>query len=199
MFLQRDVKVQILETAQPLFLQHGFNKVSINQITDAIGISKKTLYKYYESKEALVLRIIEKNIRDAALQMNKLHSSSKINYIEKMEKLMSISMDFFLKFSEVFMQDIIKYMPDILGKFEESSRVLIRDNFTILLKQGMEANIFRKDLDVDIFIDFYFFTIQKIQNPKTLSSVSYSLKDLHKQVINILFQGILTDQARKQE
>jgi len=199
MFLQRDVKIQILETAQTMFHQFGFNKVSIDQITNKIGISKKTLYKFYESKEALVLRIIEKNIRDAALQMNKLHSSSKINHVEKMEKLMSISMDFFLKFSEVFMQDIIKYMPDILGKFEESSKVLIRDNFTILLKQGMEANIFRKDLDIDIFIDFYFFTIQKIQDPKTLSSVPYSLNDLHKQVINILFQGILTEEVRKKE
>ncbi len=197
MFLQRDVQRQILETAQTLFHLFGFNKVSIDQITNKIGISKKTLYKHYESKEALVLRIIERNIREAALQMNKLHSSSKINYIEKMEKLMSISMDFHLKFSEIFMQDIIKYMPDILRKFEDSSRVLIRDNFSILLKQGMEANVFRKDVDIDIFIDFYFFTIQKIQDPKTLSNVSYSLKDLHKQVINILFQGILTEEARK--
>ncbi|MBC8181040.1 TetR/AcrR family transcriptional regulator [candidate division KSB1 bacterium] len=196
MFLQRDVQNQILETAQPMFHQFGFNKVSIDQITNKIGISKKTLYKHYESKEALVLRIIEKNIRDAAQQMNRLHSSSKINYVEKMERLMSISMDFHLKFSEVFMQDIIKYMPDILSKFEESSRVLIRDNFAILLKQGIEAKVFRKDIDTNIFVDIYFYTIQKIQDPKTLSNVSYSLKDLHKQVINILFQGILTEEAR---
>jgi AcrR family transcriptional regulator len=199
MFLQRDVKVQILETAQPLFLQHGFNKVSINQITDAIGISKKTFYKHYESKEALVLRIIESNIRDAALQMNKLHSSTKLSYIAKMEKLMYITMDFQSKFSKIFMQDIHKYLPDIISKFENSSKVLIRDNFSILLNQGKEKNVFRKDVDTNIFVDIYFFIIQKLQNPKTLSNVSYSLNDLHKLVTKILFEGILTEESRKSE
>ena len=199
MFLQRDVKIQILETAKPLFLQHGFNKVSINQITDTIGISKKTFYKHYESKEALVLRIIESNIRDAALKMNKLHSATKISYVNKMEKLMRITMDFQSKFSDIFMQDIHKYMPDIVAKFEESSRVLIRDNFAILLKQGKEANIFREDVDTNIFVDLYFFIIQKLQSPETLSNVSYSLNDLHKLVTNILFEGILTEEGRKSE
>jgi AcrR family transcriptional regulator len=199
MFLQRDVKVQILETAQPLFLQHGFNKVSINQITDSIGISKKTFYKHYESKEALVLRIIESNIRDAALKMNKLHSSTKISYVTKMEKLMHITMDFQSKFSKIFMQDIHKYMPDIITKFEESSRVLIKDNFTVLLKQGKEANVFRKDIDTNFFVDIYFFIIQKLQDPKTLSNVTYSLNDLHKLITKILFEGILTDEGRKSE
>ena len=198
MFLQRNVENQILEKAQSMFHQFCFNKVSIDQISSKLGISKKTFYKYYESKESLVLRIIESNIRDVALQINKLHSSSKISYHEKMEKLMSITMDFHDKFSEIFMQDIVKYMPDIINKFEESRKVLIRDNFIIFLKQGVNDGIFKKDFDVNIFINLYFHIIHKIHDPETLANSSFSIKDLHQMIIKIMFEGILTNKARKE-
>ena len=45
---------QILDAAQSLFLEHGFEGTSMDAITAAAGVSKRTLYKYYASKEDLL-------------------------------------------------------------------------------------------------------------------------------------------------
>lgn len=49
----RDRRTEILEIAEPLFLENGYQGTSMSQIAAAVGGSKGTLYSYFENKEAL--------------------------------------------------------------------------------------------------------------------------------------------------
>jgi AcrR family transcriptional regulator len=44
---------QIIEGARTIFLQHGFDAASMNDIARAAGVSKGTLYVYFPNKEQL--------------------------------------------------------------------------------------------------------------------------------------------------
>ncbi len=48
-----DKRQQILEGARIVFLSAGFDGASMGEIARAAGVSKGTLYVYFESKEAL--------------------------------------------------------------------------------------------------------------------------------------------------
>jgi TetR/AcrR family transcriptional repressor of mexJK operon len=52
-------RARYLDVALHLFLQHGFNGVSTDQLATAAGGSKATLYRYFPSKEALFEAIID--------------------------------------------------------------------------------------------------------------------------------------------
>jgi AcrR family transcriptional regulator len=45
----------ISEAAIALFLEHGFNKVSVAQVAEAAEVSKRTLFAYFPAKEDLVV------------------------------------------------------------------------------------------------------------------------------------------------
>jgi AcrR family transcriptional regulator len=49
----------ILEAAVDLFAEHGYNQTSMQQIADSIGISKGSLYSFFQSKEDLIISIYE--------------------------------------------------------------------------------------------------------------------------------------------
>src|ERR1700742_4627010 len=55
----------VLETAMLLFWEHGFEGVSISDLTDATGINRRSLYAEFGSKEALfrlaVQRYMQRN------------------------------------------------------------------------------------------------------------------------------------------
>ncbi len=53
---------QIIDAAAQLFLEHGFGHVSMDAIVEAAGVSKRTLYNYYESKERLFLDVMLSHI-----------------------------------------------------------------------------------------------------------------------------------------
>jgi AcrR family transcriptional regulator len=49
---------QIVEGARSIFLQHGFDAASMNDIARAAGVSKGTLYVYFDTKEKLFEAIV---------------------------------------------------------------------------------------------------------------------------------------------
>lgn len=54
-----DRRAHYLDVALRLFLEHGFNGVSMDQLVAAAGGSKATLYRYFDSKERLFEAIID--------------------------------------------------------------------------------------------------------------------------------------------
>jgi AcrR family transcriptional regulator len=57
-------KHQIMEAALELFASEGYSHCSISQLANHAGISKGLLYNYFESKEALLIEIIEEGMQD---------------------------------------------------------------------------------------------------------------------------------------
>ena len=47
-------KDQVIEAARELFHQFGFKKVSMDEIAAKAGVTKKTIYMYFSSKEELL-------------------------------------------------------------------------------------------------------------------------------------------------
>jgi len=52
-------KTQIVEQATQLFSRYGFDKVTIKQLADSIGITEPALYRHYPSKEAIYDAVID--------------------------------------------------------------------------------------------------------------------------------------------
>lgn len=51
-------RTMILDKAMELFAERGFTNVSIDQIADALGVTKPTIYHYFKSKDKIVEGII---------------------------------------------------------------------------------------------------------------------------------------------
>ncbi len=73
-FSEKEKKVirqQLRDKSKELFLAHGLKKTSVDEITQAAGISKGAFYLFYESKEELFLEIMEQmetDLREGILQ-----------------------------------------------------------------------------------------------------------------------------------
>lgn len=60
---EADKRSQILEGARQVFFAHGFNGASMGDIAQAAGVSKGTLYVYFENKERLFAALVEEESR----------------------------------------------------------------------------------------------------------------------------------------
>ena len=47
---ENELKQSIVDLAYKKFSQHGFKKVTMDEIASELAISKKTVYKHFESK-----------------------------------------------------------------------------------------------------------------------------------------------------
>ncbi|MFD7278548.1 TetR/AcrR family transcriptional regulator [Streptomyces sp. NPDC059862] len=59
-------RAAISEAAITLFLEHGFNQVSVAQVAEAAEVSKRTLFAYFPTKEDLVVHRLADHETEAA-------------------------------------------------------------------------------------------------------------------------------------
>ncbi|NLD53056.1 MAG: TetR/AcrR family transcriptional regulator [Burkholderiaceae bacterium] len=56
---------RILEAARLCFIEHGFHAASMANIAEAAGMSAGLIYRYFDSKNAIILAIIERQLQDS--------------------------------------------------------------------------------------------------------------------------------------
>lgn len=62
----KDVRrAEVLDQALALFLERGYENVSLNDLLAATGTSKGAFYHYFPSKEALITALAERNAAEA--------------------------------------------------------------------------------------------------------------------------------------
>lgn len=72
------LREKILSTASNLFQTQGINSTGVDNIVAVAGTTKMTLYKYFRTKETLILEVLQKNQQDFQNWLNeKLNSNSK--------------------------------------------------------------------------------------------------------------------------
>ena len=57
-------KDKIVEAARKLFYKYGFKKVSMDEIANEAGVTKRTIYMYFKSKEDLLKYFIQEEIEN---------------------------------------------------------------------------------------------------------------------------------------
>lgn len=149
------MKEKIIKKASELFLKLGFKSITMDDIACEMCISKKTIYKYFCNKEILIeesTAVIHKEIHeiiDCIIAKN--HNAIEENFeIRKMFKDMFKSSDA----SPIY--QLKKYYPEIyhnvISREIDQCSQCFRDN----IEKGIHEKLYREDLDIEIYVKFYY-------------------------------------------
>jgi|GEM_PF-97087 len=80
---------EIIQAARKLFMTQDYDKTSMQDIINYLGIAKGTIYHYFSSKEALLQAVIEDVVDDTIEQMNLVLQASG-TALEKIKRLVQL-------------------------------------------------------------------------------------------------------------
>jgi AcrR family transcriptional regulator len=75
----RAQRERILGAAQACFVESGFHAASMATIAETAGMSPGLIYRYFDSKNAIILAIIEQQLTIARKRIRELHSSKNLS------------------------------------------------------------------------------------------------------------------------
>lgn len=144
-----EIKDRIIQQAQKLFLRNGIKSVSMDDIAADMGMSKKTLYKWFENKDQIVLAGITQHLNgvqcDCAVVAGKAADA-----VEEMLLLSKWAEEQFADIHPSIFNDMKKYHPAAWDLFKAHKNSFILDQITQNLHRGMAEGLFRPDLDVEV-------------------------------------------------
>lgn len=191
------LKERILAAAFDRFRTDGFARVSIDDIASSLGMSKKTFYKAFTSKDELIEEMVNRVIGDVRSNVERIVSSNE-SFIAKLSGLLTYLGSLPGRVGLPMLQDLQRHLPHLWKRIEDFRGRRISDVFLRLVEQGIEEGSVRPDLPKRIFLLSYLAAVQQIVQPSVLANESFSAREAIGGILELLFKGALTDRGRKE-
>ena len=148
------MKEDIVKRALNDFMQYGFKTFTMDDLANKMGMSKKTLYEYFPSKQDLVDACL-----DYALEMSCTNVTTFVqgegSVIENVYRNQKKVQEVFNINSDRPIWELQKYYPKTYermeGEFAKTDTLFIDK----LLEKGWQEGLFRKDINVNFYKVFY--------------------------------------------
>jgi len=192
-----ELKEKIIQKSSEMFHQFGCVKVTMEEIAAGMGISKKTLYKYFSNKEHLLNEIFTTVSCQSETFTDELLANDNYTYVQKVKLLLENVSKHIGKFKGPMISDLQTHFPKIWEKIHLFMQKKAWEKFSVLVDDGIAHGIFRKDVDKNIVVLMYVFSLQNLLTPEVLAQVPLSADQVYNTLINVIFEGILTEDGRK--
>lgn len=194
----------ILTAAYKLFLQKGYRQTTMDEIALELGMSKKTLYKYYPGKMELLSASFEVLKTKMSAQVEAILENKYIAFPHKLKSTLTVIATHLAPINPDLLDDLREFAPDIW----EDLTVYIHESaylrFQKLLEQGMAQGLVNPKFNGNLVVMLYTAAVRSLLDPKFRSQFPDSIQtgmklspaEVYDQAITILYLGILTDEAR---
>jgi AcrR family transcriptional regulator len=205
-----DKQIQIIETAERLCAERGFDGTSVRDIADEAGINVAMISYYFGSKEKLMEALFELRVGGIKMRVESLIKDESLTPIEKVNMLIDEHIDRVMQkqcFYKIMVGvQVTNKNPAIL---KAANNVKIRNAEVVaeLIKDGQKKGVFKKKIDVVLMINTMVGTVsqtmmsqqyyQEFNNQLNIPDEEFQVILKRKLSIHIktLFKVILTNEA----
>lgn len=192
---EQDTKHRILSLMRDRMLQIGYSKVTLDELADELGISKKTLYKHFSNKDDLAMQAVRFNFFEINTELTGIYVSS-LSFIDKLHGMMQLFRQRIGKVSPLAVQDLRKHAPQIWQEIEALRREHVLVKFENMVLHAREEGMLRSDIDERILVKVLLASVEAIANPESQNQLGLPMHEIIHSIFHILFEGALTEEAR---
>lgn len=189
------VKKRIIETATKQFLEYGYKKVTMDEIADILGMSKKTLYQFFPSKYELLNAVADEKVTHINHYVNQIIESQDMNFIDKVHTIIKCVSNEHLQMRPAALLDIQKSVPEIWKKIMDIQKEQITIKFTQLIEIGKQQGYIRMDIPSEIITTIYSSAILTMLNPEVYNTLNRTPSECFQYAVKIIYEGILTEKG----
>jgi len=194
--VKNPAKQRIIAGARCHFFAHGFRGVTMDDLAQELGMSKKTLYANFPSKTALLEAVLADKFRRVDVDLGQITSGGLPNIISTMQHLLACLQRHLQEIQPPFVRDVHRNAPEMFKSIQGRRRTLVEKHFGKVLSEGCRKRIIRKDIPTTLMIEILLGTIDAIINPSKIVELQVAPDAALSTILTIFFDGIITKHNR---
>ena len=188
---------RIVEAARAHFFSHGFRSVTMDDLAEELGVSKKTLYAHFPSKIALLEAVLADKFASVEAKLKQTAREHPHDFSVALRELLASTQGELDEIKPPFVRDMRQKTPQMFKIVERRRAELIQRFFGKLFVEGQRTGMVRKDLPAKLMIEILLAAVQAIVNPAKVEELGLTPKTGFASVVKIVLEGVLTRQGRK--
>lgn len=184
------LKDKIMKKYFQLGMEQGFSKVLLDQVAAELSISKKTIYKFFTSKEEIISACIDDVFTTIDAEVLPIMTDQSIGIIEKITRLPEIVAKHLMFFTRQQVVEIQRTFPHLWSKVLEQRKLRI-ERYEALFRVAKDKGLII-DVDPKLIVHFFLVTIEAFTKESFMDEHNISYAESLQMVSRILLEGILS-------
>ncbi len=199
--MELSIRDKIINAASDDFARYGYRSVRTDDLARKIGVSKRTLYENFSSKEKLFLSVIENTMDKIKKRADeivlKFFNGDDVDFWESMLEMMRLNLETSRVFTREFFMDIQSSVPLAWEKIKNFRECEMRDYFIQIYEYGVKKGVFKKDFNQELLYLIHYHVFNRLLSPELISELPLTTSDVIISIYDVLFTGILTEQSNE--
>jgi TetR/AcrR family transcriptional regulator, cholesterol catabolism regulator len=190
------MKERILVKATELFMKYGIRSITMDEIAAQLGISKKTIYQFYEDKDGIVDAVIGEEIKrneDACIHFRN-DSEDAVHEV----LIATLEMEEMLKgMNPLIIYELEKHHPRTFKRFRDFQQRFLFAAIKENLKRGIAEGVYRDEVNVEVATKYRIESIFMVFNPDIFPPNRFRISDVLNELAYLFLYGITSLKGRK--
>jgi AcrR family transcriptional regulator len=188
---------RIIDAARVHFFNHGFRSVTMDDLAEELGISKKTLYTHFPGKFDLLEAVLADKLAGVEATLSEITRAHPHDFPATLRDLLSGTQRELDEIKPPFVRDMRQKAPDVFKVVERRRAALIQRYIGKLFVEGQQTGMVRKDVPAKLIIEILLALVQSIMNPPKMEELGMMPKEGFSGILKIILEGALTPKGRK--
>jgi AcrR family transcriptional regulator len=186
----------ILEGAKNLFMQFGLKSITMDDIAKKVGVSKKTIYQFFNDKGSIVIKSVQEHFSEHKSDIEKALGKSD-NAIQSLYNISKCMKKHVESSNPTVLYDLQRYFPKAYKKFLEFRDNFMHNKLRNILTQGIEEGYFRPELNAHVLVIMRIVQVESTFNAEIYPRDQFDFKMLHEQLLDHFIHGLLTEKGKE--
>ena len=189
-------KLEIVHKVCELYRQYGIRSVTMDDVVQELGISKKTLYQHFKDKTDLVLAVMEYDFNKKNKEYKECFNDQ-MNAVEELINYSLIQLKIIVDHKPTLIYDLKKYYPSVFNHFNKLKREHLYNGLMRNLKRGKDEGLYRNDLNIEMIARLNLMRVESMVNTKMFKQEEIMSRDFFKEILKYHAYGIVSEEGRK--
>ena len=183
-----------LKRVEELFLRFGIKSITMDDVARELGISKKTLYQFVESKDDLVQKMLTRHIEQEKTMCTMLFGTAS-NALEEMYMVIEGDTQQLKQMKANIIHDLQRYHHEAWEKVSEYQRGFLYSVVRNNLERGIREGLYRSDFDIDIVTKLHISGSLQLFNDDIFPHTQYKYDQVFREYMLHYLYGIASEKG----
>ena len=189
---------RIVRQAREHLFAHGYCQCTMDDLAAELGMSKKTLYAHFSSKDDIVRAVLEQLGAEVRADADALFANRSLTFAEKLRGFAEGMFDRLSRLNPRTPRELQRYAPHLHQLLVEIRQRNIPYVFGRFIEEGKLAGKVRDDVDAAFAVEFFLAAMQGLLQSGAPERLKLAPRDLVPRAIDLFFDGLLTPAGRKE-